>query len=363
MAGTNNGILSKISGMFSSLGGPSIPLGLSIGSSSVKLMELRKISKKWKMLQYGASVLSQDTIVNREIINPVEVKEAIRNLSRELKIESKPVCTGLSGPSVMVKRMSVEVKNLKELEDTVFWEAEQYLPFDPNDVVMDFHSLSKGKDHQIDVILVAAKSLSLDETMKCIEDAGLKPKIVDLELFALQNVFEVNYPDFQNATVVLVDIGSDSTKILISENGVPLFTKESNMGGDFLTEQIQKHLGISRTDAETLKTSSGKTSLPQEVSELMAVANENIAQEIKRTLDFYNASSSGGPLQVILLPGGGARLPDLTRVIEEKTNLPTQLLNPFQNVSYDDKQFTPDFIEAMAPQMVIPMGLAMRAGS
>jgi type IV pilus assembly protein PilM len=93
------------------------------------------------------------------------------------------------------------------------------------------------------------------------------------------------------------------------------------------------------------------------------VANENIAQEIKRTLDFYNASSSGGPLQVILLSGGGARLPDLTRVIEEKTNLPTQLLNPFQNVSYDDKQFTPDFIEAMAPQMVIPMGLAMRAGS
>lgn len=344
-----------------SLGGSPSAIGLSIGTSSVKMVELKKTRKAWKMLHYGIINLPEDAIVNREIVNQIAVVESIKSLIGRVKLKSKNVCSSLSGTSVIVKPMQLEVPNVRELQDQVFWEAEQYLPFEASDVYMDYQLLNRSKDGNTDVLLVACKRNVLDSYMAVISDSGLKPKIMDLDFFALQHLLEASYPVNPSEAVAMVDIGASSTKIVVIHNGVPVFTKDSVLGGRNLTLDIQKHLGVSFEDAEMLKVGSEQT--PQEVSDLMKVAIENISSELKRALDFYNASSSKAPVSYVLLAGGGAKLPDLPKTVEEVLGLPTQIVNPFNSITYDPSVFTQDYLSSIAPIAAIPIGLAIRAGA
>jgi type IV pilus assembly protein PilM len=291
------------------------------------------------------------------------VVDSIKTLTGQLKLKSKGVCTAISGTSMIIKRMTLEVPNLRELQEQVFWEAEQYIPFDVSEVVMDYQMLSRSKDNKTDVLLVAVKRGVLDSYMSCIEDAGLKPKIVDVDFFALQNLFEANYPVNPAEAVAIVDIGAASMKLVIVTAGVPVFTKDSSIGGRNLTAEIQKHLSLTYADAETLKVGGHEGGLPQEVSDLIHVMNENLANEIKRALDFYNASSSGAPVSYVLLAGGSAKLQSLSKAVEDILQLPTQIINPFNAISYDPAVFTQEYVSAIAPIASVPIGLALRAGS
>src|SRR5271170_510622 len=174
-----------ISDLLASVTGGGSALGLSVGTSAIKLVELKKQGKVWKLLHFGIVQLPEDVIVNREIVNQIAVVDSLRTLTNTIKLKSKQVCTALSGTSLIIKRMTVEAPNARELQDQVFWEAEQYLPFDVSEVVMDYHVLSKGKDQGTDVLLVAVKRSVLDSYMMAIEDAGLKPKVMDVDFFAL----------------------------------------------------------------------------------------------------------------------------------------------------------------------------------
>ena len=343
-------------------GGGDTAVGLSIGTSSIKLVELKKQGKVWKMLHFGIVQLPEDVIVHREIINQIAVVDSLKTLTSQIQLKSKNVCSALSGTSLIIKRMTVEAPNLRELQDQVFWEAEQYLPFDVSEVVMDFHVLSRGRDNKTDVLLVAVKRSVLDSYMTSIEEAGLKPKLMDVDFFALQNLYEANYPGTSDA-VAVVDFGASAMKLVVVHGGVPVFTKDSSIGGRNLTAEIQRQLNLSYTDAETLKIGGQPNAMPQEVLELMHVMAENFASEIKKALDFYNASSVGAPVSSILLAGGSAKIPELTRVIEETLGVPTQIINPFGAISYDPSVFTPDYINAIAPIAAIPIGLALRAGT
>ncbi|HUP57773.1 MAG TPA: type IV pilus assembly protein PilM, partial [Bdellovibrionota bacterium] len=306
-----------LSDVFASLTGGGSALGLSIGTSSIKLVELKKQGKIWKLLHFGIVQLPEDVVVNREIVNQIAVVDSLRTLTNTIKLKSKQVCTALSGTSVIIKRMTVEAPNLRELQDQVFWEAEQYLPFDVSEVVMDYQVLSRGKDNKTDVLLVAVKRSVLESYMGSVADAGLKARVVDVDFFALQNLFEANYPAAANEAVALVDLGASATKLVVVHAGVPVFTKDSAIGGRNLTSEIQRQLNLSYTDAETLKIGGQGGGMPQEVMELMHVMAENFAGEIKKALDFYNASSSGAPVTSIWLAGGSAKIGELPKVIEE----------------------------------------------
>ncbi|MCM2276758.1 MAG: pilus assembly protein PilM [Oligoflexia bacterium] len=350
-------LLSYFNGLLS--GGTAV--GLSIGSSSIKLVELKKAGKSWKLLHFGIVQLPEDVIVNREIVNDIAVVESIKTLISQIKLKSKAVCTALSGTSLIIKRMTVEVANPRDLQDQVFWEAEQYLPFDVTEVVMDFQTLKKPVDGKTDVLLVAVKRAVLESYMASVEDAGLSPKVVDVDFFALQNVLEANYPSNPAEAVAIVDIGAAATKMVVVHDGIPVFTKDTALGGRNLTAEIQRNLNLSYADAETLKVG-GSGPLPQEVSDLMQISSENFATEIKRSLDFYSASSSGAPVSYILLAGGGARIQGLSKTVEDATGLPTQIINPFNAISYDPAVFTQDYLNAIAPLAAVPIGLALRAG-
>lgn len=345
-----------------SVGGGKSAIGLSIGTSSIKLAELQKTKNSWGLLHLGMVSLPQDSIVNREIVNPVAVTESLKTLLGQMKLRGKKVCVSVSGSSVILKRMQLEVPNMKELQDQVFWEAEQYLPFDVSEVVMDYQVLSQGKDGKVDVLLVAVKRSILETTMSCVEDAGLVPTVVDVDFFALQNAFEANYPLQPSESALVVDIGAAAMNLMVIQDGIPLFTKDSALGGQNLTAEIQKQLGLSYPDAETLKAGGQAEALPQEVSELMSAMSENFAREIKRTLDFYSASSSGNAITCVVLAGGASKVPGLSRIIEDTVQVPTQIMNPFNAISYDPAVFTQEYVNSIGPIAAVPIGLALRAG-
>jgi len=356
-------LFSKLSGLLA-FGGGDNAIGLSIGTSSIKLVELKKSGKSWKLLHFGIVQLPDETIANREITNQIAVVENLRTLVGQLKMKNKSACISLNGPSLIIKRMSIEVVDKKDLQEQVFWEAEQYIPFDISQVVMDFQVLSNSKDGKMDVLLVAVKKSELEAYMGCVQDAGLKPSVVDTDFFALQNVFEANYPVNPSEAVAVVDVGAASIKTVVMHAGVPVFTKDAAIGGRKLTEEIQKQLNLSFADAESLKVGGGQAgAMPQEVSDLMHVMAENFAAEIKRVIDFYSASSVGAPVSYALLGGGAARMPELSKIVEDTLGMPAQMINPFNSISYDPSIFTQDYITAIGPVAAIPVGLALRAGA
>ena len=338
-------------------------VGLSIGTSAIKIIEIKKNGKNFKLVHFGILQLPDEAIVNREIINSISVTESLKTLLAQIKLKNKNICLSLSGASVIVKRMQIEVPNIKDLQEQVFWEAEQYLPFDISDVVMDFQVLSRTKDQKNDVLFVAVKTTALDSYVRCVRDAGLTPKIVDLDFFALQNVVEQNYPALFSEATAVVDIGSSSIKITIVHQGIPVFTKDAVIGGRNLTSEIQKHLNLEFQDAESLKGTPEQEGVPQEVSELIHISCENFASEIKRSIDFYNASSISAPVSSVLLTGGSSKLSILSKIVEDALALPCQILNPFNTITYDSQVFTPEYVQAISPFASIPLGLALRAGA
>ncbi|MBL7715012.1 MAG: type IV pilus assembly protein PilM [Bdellovibrionales bacterium] len=341
-------------------GSSSSVIGLSVGSSSVKVVELIKKGKSFHLHHFGLAQLPEDAVINREIINPVAVIEAIKSLVAQIQIASRPVCTSISGNAVFIKRLTVEAPNQRELKEAVYWEAEQYLPFDPSEVVLDFHQIGK-RDKTFDVLLVGAKRSAVESYVGCIEDAGLKAKQVDVDFFAMQDSFELNYPQNPAEAVCLVDVGASSTKISIVQEGVPVFTKDSPMGGAALTAEIQKQLNLNFTDAETLKTGAAAGGVPQEVSDLMAASAEQIAGEIKQTLEVYHATGTGAPVAYVLVSGGGSKVPQFAKIVEDGCGLPTQVANPFNAISYDSGVFTQEYLAQIAPLAAVPVGLALRA--
>ena len=359
--GAGRSLFSRLSsGLNFAFSGGGSCVGLSIGASSVKLVELKKKKDSWSLIKYASSPLSEFTNDGREILNSVTVVRAIQECIQNSKISTKNVCSAVLGTGLIVKNLSLVVEDMKELQDQVSWEAEQYIPFDISEVVLDYQVVSKGKDNQVDVLLVAVKKNYLEQYMGMIEEAKLNPFIMDAELFALQNTFESNYSVSKTESMLLADVGAISTKIVICSGGNPHLVKDASFGGNMITQEIQRELKLSSMqDAESLKISGNA---PHEVSEIVARFGHVLGTELKKSIDFYTASSLGPPIAGVLLSGGASRAPNLSSIIEEYSQLPVQLLNPFQKISGDSKSFNDDFLMSIAPEAVIPIGLAIRAG-
>lgn len=346
-----------------SFGGSSSWVGLNIGTSSIKIVELKKSGKAWKLVHFGVALLPEGAVVDREIVNTPAVIDTLKSLVSQLKLNAKTVCTSVSGNSVIIKRLLLDIPNAKEIQEQVFWEAEQYIPYDPAEVYMDYQVLSRGKDNKTDVILVAVKKQILEGYASSIEACKLKAGIVDVDLFAIQNSFELNGAPPPDDATFLVDVGAGATKMVVLQGGIPVFTKDSALCGNSLTAEIQRHLNLSFADAESLKTGGAGNGVPQEVSELMLVQSENLAAEVKRAIDFYGASSTGAPLSQVVLTGGGALLPQLGEMIAQATGLSVSHLDPFQGIQCDPKVFTQDYLDSVAFLAAVPIGLALRAGA
>lgn len=342
-------------------------VGLDIGSSAIKVIQLRETKKGLQLLNFGMAPLPPEAIVDGALMNSSAIVDTILELYARTRIKNKDVAIGIAGHSVIIKKISLPSMTREELEDSIQWEAEQYIPFDINDVNIDANILnpSAGDGGHMDVLLVAAKKEIVNDYTAVVTEAGLNPVIVDVDSFAVQNQFERNYELSREESIVLVNVGASVTSINILGRGVSSFTRDITMGGAQFTEEIQKQLGVSYEEAEALKLGGelGRESdslVPQEVERVIVGVAENLAGEIQRSLDFYAATTAETSLSRVYLSGGTSKIPALCRIIGQRTGITVEVMNPFEKIEYDPKAFHPDYMREVAPMAAVAVGLGLR---
>ena len=342
-----------------------LAVGLDIGSSGVKLVQLKERKGGYALLSFGAAPLPPEAIVDGALMNSAAIVSAIQELLAQQKVKTKEVAIGVRGHSVIIKKIQLPRMTQEELDESIQWEAEQYIPFDVKDVNIDTQILTPEGDAagQMDVLLVAAKKDMINDYTSVCAEAGLTATVVDVDAFAVQNAYEANYELGAAETVVLINVGAAVANINILARGVTTFTRDITMGGNAFTEEIQKQLNISYDEAEALKVGGhGETDavVPQEVERVIQGVAEQLAGEIQRSLDFYAATAADSRIARIYLSGGTARIPALFKVIEARAGVPVEILNPFKNIEVDNRKFDPAVILAAAPSAAVGVGLALR---
>jgi type IV pilus assembly protein PilM len=348
----------------------SLLIGVDIGTHSIKIVQLKKAGRFYNLQHFGIMPLMQESIVEGSITNASAIVEALRNLVRMEKIKEKDVATVISGPSVIVKKIRVPQMTEKELSTNIQWEAEQHIPFEISEVNIDFQILpsmefaGEKAGNQIDVLLVAAKKSKVDDYTSLIVEAGLHPVVVDTDIFALENEYELNN-EIEDKIVALIDIGASTMNINILKGNTTTFQRDIAIGGNRYTAALQKEFNLSYEQAEALKMGVGFTENrgKEHVLSVMAVVSEEISDEIQRSLEFFRSSTAEEAVDKVMLSGGCARIKGLDRFLGNRLGVPVEIANPFRRLRCSERTFDPEYLRDMAPLAAVGVGLALRGRS
>lgn len=389
-------------------------IGLDIGSHAVKLVAMKpqRGDHPYLLTHFGVAELPSESIVEGAVVRPGDVAQVIRDLLSTNKIKGSRIATAVSGHAVIVRRVTMPRMDEDELRESIVWEAEEYIPFDVDDVNLDFAILEENDDdNEMDVVLVAAKRDRIDEFMAVIEEAGRDPVIVDVDAFALQNAFELSYPERQHEDIALLNMGASVMNVAVLEEGRPVFWRDITLGVRQYVAALQRELMLDYFDAEDALRRAGssvggdveqmdaglgdweadnddefsydddgvddtyddtyESDRPTDgggasaagdprIQEVVSEVSERLITEIKKTFDFYHAQSMRERFDAIFLAGGGAHVADLTQRLEQRLGTPVELLDPLRRVSIPTKSFDPEYVRSIAPQAAVAVGLAMR---
>jgi type IV pilus assembly protein PilM len=344
-------------------GKPKSVIGLDIGSSAVKAVELKKRGATYELANLGMEPLGQDTVVDGAIMDALSVSSAVDKIFAENNIKTRNVATSVSGHSVIVKRITVTAATEDELHASIPYEAQQYIPFDMTDVSLSYQPLGPASSGTgMDVMLVAVKREKILNHTNVLSQVGKTPTVVDYDGFAVFNAFEVNYDPAPDQMAALLNIGASIMNIVIGRGGTPLFTRDVSVGGNQYTDTLQKELDLSFEDAERLKQGLevANVSPEQKTSHLRSVS-EILLLEIQKTFDFFRQTTSTENIQHIYLSGGTAKIEGLVDQLKEEFGIPVEIINPFQKVSIDPKKFDTSYVDEIAPRMSVAVGLALRS--
>jgi len=339
-------------------------VGLDIGSSAVKAIELKSAGKGYKVTAYGAEPIPPDSIVDGAIIDGAVVVGAIRRLFDSRGIKTKEVAASLSGNAVIVKKISLPVMTEAELAESIYWEAEQYIPFDIQDVNLDYQILD-SKDvaaakGAMDVLLVAAKNEKIADYTGVIGQAGRTAVVVDVDAFALQNAYETNYGVEQGGVVVLLNAGASATNINILNGDQSVFTRDISIGGNAYTEALQKELNLPFDLADELKRGEAvEGATYEDARPVLRAVTENVMLEIQKTFDFFKATAASDRLHRIVVSGGASRAEGFTEMLADRFEAPVETFDPFKRIAFDAKKFNVNPAE-IAPTAAVAVGLALR---
>ena len=344
--------------------GSSKVIGLDIGTSNIKLVELEVSRSGAELISFGVAPTPIASVSNGEILDSLPLSEVVMKIMEQLKSKRKRVCTGLWGNSVIVKRINVPQMDDSLLREQIKWEAEQYIPFDLAEVSIDYHVIPSGRaSDSMQVLLVAAKNETVFRYAELIENAGLECSVVDVNGFALANSFEFNYGSSHKEAIGLLNIGAACTNFVVLEAGQAAFVRDIPVGGGNYTADIQSQLGVSLDEAESLKISAGiGQEVPEEVFEVLNSSNELFLEELQRSIDFYQASSNALDIQKFFVTGGSLSVPNLLPSLQRGLNVSTEIFNPFKKVKYNPKKFGSDYIAQISNFIAVPLGLALRKG-
>jgi len=338
-----------------------ILVGLDIGSSSITAVELQGSKQGFELVSFGLEPLAQDTVVDGAIMDAPLVAAGISSIFDRQKIKTKNVATSVSGHAVIVKRVPLPAMTEEELFDRIQAEASQHIPFDMADVNLSYQLL-ESVENQMDVLLVAVKKDKILNHTNVLAQAGKTPIVVDIDAFALQNCFEVNYDPDPAQTVALLNVGASVMNINIVRGGIPLFTRDVSVGGNQYTDALQKELDLSFEDAERLKKGESIAGVSEEQrAAILRSVSDILILEIQKTFDFFRATASGENIQRIYIAGGSARVPGLVDLLREEFAMPVEELYPFRKIVINPGRHNEEEIRELAPRLAIAVGLALRS--
>ena len=338
-------------------------VGLDIGSSSVKAVQIARGKRGLELMAFGMEPLLPQTIVDGTIMDQGAVADAVRNLWARLRLRKKDVAIAIAGSSVMIKKIGVPPMSRGELAEQIPYEAEHHIPFARDDVEIDYEVVNQmNASGQMELLLVAAKKEVVHDYASVVREAGLNPVVVDVAAFTAQNAFEVNYGLGPGETVVLVNIGASISNINIIRGTSSLFTRDVIIGGNAFTEEIQKQLGVAQDEAEAYKVGGSYDEhgvVPQEVDRIMGGVAEVIAGELQRSLDFFLATTADTDVSKICLAGGSAKVTALHRAIERRSRLAVETVDAWRRVAVDPR-LDAAYLAAHSPEALVGLGLALR---
>ena len=348
---------------------PKSLVGLDIGSSAVKVCELQRIGKgaavRYRLQKLGQVALPPDAIVDGDIMDSSAVAAAIRQVLTEQKIKVKDVAISVSGQQVMVKKVTFPLMSQAELAESVRWEAESFFPAGQglDSYALDYYLIEeRAAEGNMDVVLVACRKDKLEAYISCVAQAGCNPKVVDVDVFAIQNSYEVNAQEgARDEVVALVNLGATFTNLNMMVGGKSVFWRDMAWGGGRYSEKLMEDWGITREAAELLKrnqASEGRE--PEEVQPSINAVSDAFADELTRTLDFFKSSFKVDRLDRVLVCGGGALAHGLLEVLGDRLRVSVDRFNPFQMIEVDGRTEDPVTVREIGGGAAVVVGLALR---
>jgi type IV pilus assembly protein PilM len=337
-------------------------IGLDIGSRTIKACEIIQTKKGRTLEKFGMVDIDSGLIEEGAIREPEVVAGNIRQLMQSNGFRENNVAISIGGYSVIVKKINVQTMSEEQLQESIHFEAEQYIPFDISDVNLDFQILGENEHNpnQMSVLLVAAKKEMVNDYVNLAQLAGLNPCIIDVDAFALQNIFEVNY-DTKNENVALIDIGASKTSLNILKGDASVFMRDVSLGCGQINQKIASIADCTIDEADSLKFGDSSNRISQEdLSDIISSVVSDWCTEIRRALDFFYSTYPEEQIKKIVLSGGGGSIKEFRQLLAVETSAEVQTINPFENIHYDESRFEPSYIERIAPQASICMGLAIR---
>ena len=337
-------------------------VGLDIGSRAIKAGEILETKKGHRLVNFGTVDIGPGLIEEGTVKDPEAAADAIRSLWRDNNIREQNVALSIGGYSVIVKPISMDMMSDEQLNESIHFEAEQYVPFDINDVNLDFHVIgeSQSDPNKIDVILVAAKKELVNDFVDLVQMAGLNPCIIDHELFALQNIFEMNYEP-SDKSVALIDIGASKTYLNILKGTSSIFTRDVSLGCGQIDQKIVSLIDCSYEEADKIKRSGPSESMSNaDLREIISTVVNDWSIEINRALEFFYSTFPEERIDTIFLSGGGAHVKEFHNMLSQEAGADVEALNPFGNLPISGEHIDAAYMESIAPQAAICLGLALR---
>jgi type IV pilus assembly protein PilM len=345
-------------------------VGLDIGSQSIKVAEIKTSKNGRSLKKFGLAELAPGLIEEGAINDPQLVADTIRQLFRTFNVKEKKVALSVGGYSIIVKKINLQKVSEEQLLETIHFEAEQYIPFDISDVNLDFQVLGESEHNpdQMSVLLVAAKQELINDYINLVQMAGLHPSIIDVDAFALQNVYESSYAPPQGGgdsgeemVTALVDIGASKTSLNILKGASSLFMRDISLGCGLINQKIASQCDCSLEEAERIKREESSGPLPSgELQRIVSDVAGEWTDEIRRALDFYYSSFPDDHIERILMSGGGSRISDIRERLIAETGAEVDTIQPFGNLDVSDEGFSASYLQQIAPQAAIALGLALR---
>jgi type IV pilus assembly protein PilM len=337
-------------------------VGLDIGSGYIKAVTINHGSGQPVLERVAISRVADDAIVEGEVMDPMVVADTVRSLLAKASPKSRDVVVAVGGRDVIIKKIQMDRMKESEARDVIRWEADQHVPFDPENVELDFQILDPdGEGMQMQVLLVAAKRELVESKLALLAEIGVDASIIDVEAFALHNAFEINYPEAMRGVVALATVGHETTTINLLEEGVPVLTRDLPIGVRRLREDLQRERGMAADAADRVVRGAD---LDPALATHVATRGEELALGVERATAFLQTSNRPvGALARLYLTGGGSRIPGLAGVLADRLHVPVTQAHPVERLDVAPDAFGELSMDEVAPMLMLPVGLALRTAA